>query len=349
MTATTTATTTATKLALAASVAAPVGCSSTGESSNTATTNTGGITQAVARGAVLGETTTTTTVGNTTNTNTTTTAQVNLANARNGEQVNLTLVDPVAATATDPAVAGSATLRGSGSTATQTLTLEQVGTQTIAANSADNRTGTDLTARFFGTAAPNSTAASPELADDTDNLTVIDATYARIAFGGIAPTAANGNQTNAAFIVGPKEADTERAAPTAGTATYRGDALGLSLSPSQVDGLGGEIELRADFGASTIEGEIALDDRPEEVRLRNGVIDGVDYRGNVAIVDPTGASTYAATGRGGNERAAFRGGFYGPNAEETVGVVDYLGQVTDTATGATQNVDALGNFIATKQ
>ena len=322
---------TATKIALLVGVAALAGCSSTSESSNTDSTSTGGITQAVARGFVTNPAGTATTV--------------NLANARNGEQVTLNVTDAVAATQTDPAVPGSATLSGAGSSATAALTLEEFGSVTAA----NARVGTDLTTRFYGTAAASSTAAAPQFEAGTDTLEVIDAEYARIALASTAPTAANNQQANRAFIVGPKADDVARDAPTGGTATYRGQAYGVQLTPNAATDLGGEVELRADFGASTIEGEIAIDGSPVEVRLRNGQIDGVDYSGGLTIVDTSGASTYAVDGRQGNERGAFRGGFYGPNSEETVGVVDFKGTVTDTTTNTTQNLDATGNFIATKR
>ena len=314
---------TAIRLALTAGVAALAGCSSTPESSNVELE--GGITQAVARGFTPGPNGTTT---------------VNLANARNGERVVLNVNDGVPAANGSPAVIGSATLAGVGSTATPALALNEIGDTTLAPGAAGNPYGTEVRTRTYGTASETS-APQP----GTDSLVVIDAEYARLAYGTLAPTEANGNQSGVTYAFGPNAGDTPREVPTSGTATYTGGARVSQIQPGGTQVAEGDVTLNADFGRATIEGQIDLDNDTRVV-LREGTIDGPRYNGTVAIVDATGARTFAPDTAGDNGRAAFRGGFYGPDADETAGVVDFKGTVrTD---GGTERFDATGNYLATK-
>lgn len=315
----------ATRIALLAGVAALVGCSSTAAPDNT--TRSAGITQAVAAfypqpaagGAVID-------------------GPNGGRNAKNGEQVQLTIAEGTSPANGAPGTPATATLVGVGGTATSNLALNEMVTA-----SGTTRGGVPLTRRIFGTGMDVN--GQTMLDRSQSSLVVLDAEYARIAAASLRADAPGGQEARS-FIVGPKAADTARAVPTAGTATYTGFAQGASLSPAGNEDLTGDITLNADFGAGTVAGTVTTGTETR-VDLTNGRITGVDYAGDATLVDTTGATTYSTTGRNGNGRSAFRGGFYGPNAEETAGVVDFSGVRTNAAGEATK-VDAFGNYIATK-
>lgn len=316
----------ATRIALLAGVAALVGCSSTSAPDNT--TRSAGITQAVAAfypqpaagaGAVID-------------------GPNGGRSAKNGEQVQLTVVEGTAPAGGNPGAPATATLVGIGGTATPNLALTEV-----VAPSGTTRGGVPVTARVFGTGMDVN--GQTMLDTSQSSLVVLDAEYARIAAASLRADAPGGQEARS-FIVGPKAADTARAVPTAGTATYTGFAQGVALSPAGNEDLTGDVTLNADFGAGTVDGTVTTGTETR-VDLTNGRITGVDYAGDATLVDTTGATTYSPTGRNGNGRSAFRGGFYGPNAEETAGVVDFSGVRTDAAGQATK-VDAFGNYIATR-
>lgn len=316
-------------LALIAGVAALAGCSTSGQDAIDNTERTGGITQAVAVQV------------DTTATGVTDPAVKGERNALAGEQVVLALTAPGTNAAGVETVPGTATLVSVGAGATPELVLEQVGTRTIAANGPGNATGVALTQRTYGTAAAGSTPGAPALDPAQDQLVVIDAQYARIAAATLAPDPAVGGRAGRAFTSGPFDPAVQRPTVTTGSATYVGQAQAAFVSPqSGIEDVDGTVELRADFAAGRIEGEVDFDGT-RRVLLRDGTFRGADYAGDATIVDPTGATTYTASGG----RGAFRGGVFGPGAEETAGVFDFQGTATDAA-GRRTRVDALGNYIA---
>ena len=312
---------TALRLALIASVAALAGCSTSG--TDDADAIVGPTTQAVARAYRQDPT-----IGR---------KNGFVQNAVNGERAVLAVLGGTPATPAAPATLGSARLLGGGST--PNLSLAEVTPQSMMAATGFT---TGLTVREFGEGITAGGATT--LDTDKTNLVTMDAEYARIAVATLAP--ANPGETEArAFVVSPLDPTAERNVPTAGTATYRGTFRGavVAANPQAIDG---DVTLNADFGAGEIDGTIA-GSNDVNIALENGRINGGDYRGDARITDSGSAFTYASGSS--PDRAVFRGGFFGPNAEESAGVVDFAGSRTAAGTGTTEPVDVYGAFITRKQ
>lgn len=172
-----------------------------------------------------------------------------------------------------------------------------------------------------------------------EQLTAIDARYATFAAYALIE---NGTVDTQAFAVGARDQAAPRSAPTAGSATYRGAALGTVVFNGEPDAvLSGDVTMNADFGAGTITGRIVDSDSPLAVELQNGTIRGADYTGTARLT-AFGRAAIDTSGPGGG--GAFHGSFYGPEANETAGLIDIRG--TSGTPGTPSGV--VGGYIAVR-
>ena len=249
-----------------------------------------------------------------------------------------------ATTLTETASAATFTSNVGGRTVAADLPL--VAAATVPASAPNNPLDVPITARLYER--ETGTFGDPNYRDES--LEVIDARYAQLAiyedergFDTVAEVAA----------VSPVDQATPRGVPMAGTATYRGVASGsfvggdgstTNIGVRQTTSLSGDVTMNADFGAGTIDGRISDRNTGFELTLENGVINGAEYAGEIDSITFNN-QTVIDTG-GPNDRAVFTGGFYGPEANETAGLIDVRG--TDTQPGG-RRAQVVGGFLATKQ
>lgn len=163
-----------------------------------------------------------------------------------------------------------------------------------------------------------------------DELGIVDLRYARLGTAETISGNINADQIDGrtAYFRASNPADERRPAGALnGRATYAGTAVATTTAESTIT-TNASVALEADFDRGTIEGTVRgvstgaeFSTRSYDLELRNGRIDGNEYRGNVRVVDPGTNRTAVAT-----SRADFNGGFYGPNAEETAGLIDVQGR-----------------------
>ena len=213
------------------------------------------------------------------------------------------------------------------------VTLPRTGGQVLEAGDPRNPLGTRATLTVYETE-------SGDFLDGTrreESLAVVDTRYASL----IAYDLSVGFETTrSAVAVGPADADTPRGVPTAGTATYSGIATGGSVNElGGSEEFEGTLSLRADFGAGTVGGRLDDDTSDRAILLEDGRISGADYSGTARVVEGT---TQIVTSDGPGDRSRFAGGFFGPRADETAGLVE----VTGTQNGV--DVEVLGAFLGVK-
>ena len=161
----------------------------------------------------------------------------------------------------------------------------------------------------------------------------------------MASRVSSGSSVVQSYFAGAADDSQVRAAPGTGTATYRGEAIGAVISNNELELVSGRTELNADFGAGTISGSVTNivdnNNRPTGIQanLVNGTITGVDYEGQVEVVDSAQGQPLIDT-----TRSTFQGGFYGPQAEETAGTIDIVGR--DSGTG--DSFEAIATYNGTR-
>lgn len=129
------------------------------------------------------------------------------------------------------------------------------------------------------------------------------------------------------------------------TATYKGSFVGFDgVESHERERIGGDVRLRADFGAGTVNGKVSnlrnTNGASKSYGLSmNGKISGSKYLGNTGFTTKSGAPAGTVTS------SDFKGAFAGRNASETVGSLHVIG-----TPGAGQPSKAVvGAFGAKKQ
>lgn len=182
----------------------------------------------------------------------------------------------------------------------------------------------------------------------TSAIGVVDLQYARLGLVNttrVRSTNGRGSgtvETRVAYTRGAVRPNAPRPTGTVnGRATYTGGLVGSAIG-RDVEDVSGTTVLNADFDRGTISGEVsdletgAGNAGTVDLQLRNGRIDGNEYRGNVRVVrSGTGIEALDSA-----TRSSFEGGFYGPRAQETVGTVDVQGRSRG------RNVDIIGSYAA---
>lgn len=96
--------------------------------------------------------------------------------------------------------------------------------------------------------------------------------------------------------------------PTSGSATYYGNAARLdSLTDSVLTDATSRINI--DFGRKTVKGEITMPGARRDITLHEGRLNGASYSGQASVI--------------GNQSGLYEGKIYGPNANETAGMVKF--------------------------
>ena len=219
---------------------------------------------------------------------------------------------------------------------------------------AGRATGTDSAGGITSRTYERETGEGESLRQDT--LGVVDLQYARLGTATSIRAVDVDTTTRTAtvdvtsgYFRGSNPANAARPEGTlTGRATYGGSALVSTIGdgPSGLDAADSvtDTTLRADFNRGTIEGEIRAvrtgnqNVGTVDVLLENGVINGNEYEGDVRVVDSrTGANELNTAGG----RADLNGGFYGPSAEETAGLVDVQGRAVNG-----RQIDMIGAYGA---
>lgn len=197
----------------------------------------------------------------------------------------------------------------------------------------NNLSGKSFQTRFY------TRRGTPTAPNSEEALSVIDGEYARLA---AFSTVENGRLTSEGLIASPVGPSTPRTVPTNGTATYTGRAFGTFIERDRaIASLNGVVTLTADFGSGTVAGRIDDIGSPVDVVLEKGIIQGSDYSGDARLVS-RGRNLVNTEAPGA--RGTFQGGFYGPAANETSGLVDIEGNQPSGTQGG-----LVGGYIATKQ
>lgn len=107
--------------------------------------------------------------------------------------------------------------------------------------------------------------------------------------------------------------------PTSGSATYYGNAVRLdSINGAPLTDAASRINI--DFGRKTVDGEITMPGLRRDITLHEGRLNGASYSGQASVI--------------GNQSGLYEGRLYGPNAEETAGIVKFRSNSDlDTAFG----------------
>lgn len=187
--------------------------------------------------------------------------------------------------------------------------------------------------------------------EGTTTLSFVDYEYVRSGVVVVLPVQ-DGDGAEANFY-GAKPGSGDRPTSLSSTASYQGPFGGTMFANGDRFALGGAgAELDADFDSGTVTGKITApffvssknpaspDPETFDILLENGTITGPDFAGDARVVS-TGTNTTLVDTSGG--RGDFQGGFFGPNGEETAGLVDIQG--TQTGVG---DVDIIGGFFGNK-
>ncbi len=133
--------------------------------------------------------------------------------------------------------------------------------------------------------------------------------------------------------------------PSDASATYHGSFGGYGgTTGGSAEGLVGDVRLRANFGAGTVNGQVSnlqnTDGASKSYGLSmNGKISGNTYSGTSGFTTKSGAASGRVTS------SAMTGGFYGPNARETAGAM----RVEGTPGPTKRPVAIVGGFGAKRQ
>lgn len=184
---------------------------------------------------------------------------------------------------------------------------------------------------------------------DTNQLSYVDYDYVRAGTAQVLPLG-NGVGQETAFY-GAKDPSVARPTTMNGTATYVGGLGATVFSGGERNAMTGRTTLNADFDNATITGKVdgillttgnggGAAGSSYELLMENGSIAGADYNGTVRAVDIDTGATVIDSAAG---RSTFNGGFYGPGAEETAGIIDIQGTQGGSA------VDIIGAYNGEKQ
>lgn len=107
--------------------------------------------------------------------------------------------------------------------------------------------------------------------------------------------------------------------PTSGSATYYGNAVRLdSINGAPLTDATSRINVH--FGRKTVSGEITMPGLRRDITLHEGRLNGASYSGQASVI--------------GNQSGLYEGKLYGPNANETAGIVKFRSNSDlDTAFG----------------
>ncbi len=149
--------------------------------------------------------------------------------------------------------------------------------------------------------------------------------------------------------------------PTA-SATYKGQAGAQVITNASVYATQGDLTMNANVsgGGATVDGSITniqvTDQKGNtsaanyQLALKQTAITDGEYSGTVEMQDLSSKATgdfSTAINADVDARADYHGAFYGPNGEETAGILDMTG-TADTGSGNSR-FDLVGGFIAKKQ
>jgi hypothetical protein len=183
------------------------------------------------------------------------------------------------------------------------------------------------------------------------SLTLVDTSFARV--GVYTRLDKVGLQLDTGAFYGASNPSTVNNAPAV-SANYTGGAAGILVSDEGITTISGELNMRANIGAGSVSGQVSnitetlrngsKVSAKYNVNMNAGAISGNSYAGNVAVVDKNTGAVLVDTS-GANGRANYRGGFYGPNGEETAGMIDVTGTGADPQSGKVGRLDFTGIFF----
>ena len=111
--------------------------------------------------------------------------------------------------------------------------------------------------------------------------------------------------------------------PTSGRATYYGNAIRYDSLTNNAMPVDGATTLNVDFAAKMVNGKIAMPGMRRDITLHTGRINGTSYAGHASV--------------SGDNSDRYQGGFFGENAKETAGMVEFENDSSlDTAFGGTR-------------
>jgi hypothetical protein len=110
--------------------------------------------------------------------------------------------------------------------------------------------------------------------------------------------------------------------PASGRATYYGNAIRYDSVSDDALRVDGATTINVDFAAKTVNGTIAMPGLRRDITLNTGCINGTSYAGRASV--------------SGDNSGRYQGGFFGENAKETAGMVEFDNTSLNTAFGGTR-------------
>lgn len=129
----------------------------------------------------------------------------------------------------------------------------------------------------------------------------------------------DGNQVSQVRFQGDETKDM----PASGRATYYGNAIRYDSVSDGALRVDGATKLNVDFAAKTVNGTIEMPGLRRDITLNTGRINGTSYAGRASV--------------SGDNSGRYQGGFFGDNAKETAGMVEFGDDTSlNTAFGGTR-------------
>ena len=129
----------------------------------------------------------------------------------------------------------------------------------------------------------------------------------------------DGNQVSQVRFQG----DQTKNMPASGRATYYGNAIRYDSVSDDALRVDGATTINVDFAAKTVNGTVEMPGLRRDITLHTGRINGTSYAGHASV--------------SGDNSGRYRGGFFGENAKETAGMVEFENDSSlDTAFGGTR-------------
>ena len=97
--------------------------------------------------------------------------------------------------------------------------------------------------------------------------------------------------------------------PASGRVTYYGNAIRHDSITNDALRVDGATTLNVDFAAKTVNGTVEMPGLRRDITLHTGCIDGTSYAGRASV--------------SGDNSGIYQGGFFGENAKETAGMVEF--------------------------
>lgn len=110
--------------------------------------------------------------------------------------------------------------------------------------------------------------------------------------------------------------------PASGRVTYYGNAIRYDSITNDAMPVDGATKINVDFAAKTVNGTIEMPGLRRDITLNTGRINGTSYAGRASV--------------SGDNSGRYQGGFFGENAKETAGMVEFDNTSLNTAFGGTR-------------